>query len=152
MARENRDVVESVLKHADTQLSGTAALDLPGAQFDSTGQDEWYQVRVLGYNGNPVRSGERFETWTVNINAFVRVGPDDIDDIYRPYELADTALSAFNQTDLSVQDFSQAGDPEVAVLRFGESDVQPLPTESGTSTETGRLVQVNIRTDATLID
>ncbi len=131
MAREFRNVEVTVLTRFDDQLSGTAPIDLPGVDFDSKAETNWFEPRILGPTSAPARRGERNETWILNVNCYADTGETSAgvqkQNIHRTKELADAVIGVFNQADLNLQDWGAGGDPVIGVLRFEEPQGNPIP-------------------------
>lgn len=119
-----KNVRISVLKHFEDQLSGTSAVDFDGVPFDSDSVTEWFRPRLSGPTAAPARSGERYETYTLDCGCFAKTGRDSggsqQENIHRAWELAGSFRTAFNQTDVAVQDWDAVGDPTIGYVRFEE--------------------------------
>ena len=126
MAREIENVQITVLKRAQSQLSGTTSLDFPGVDLDTKSIDEWIELRVQGPTSAPARKGERNEGWFLVANCFAKTGETSAgvqrSNIHRTKELADAVNGVFGQADLNLQDWGAVGDPVIGVLRFEEAD------------------------------
>lgn len=150
MARETKNVKISVLKHFEDQLSPSHAVDWPGVDFDTQGETAWLEPRLLGFSPVASRSGDRVETWTLNVNAYAKVGPGG-ESIHKPEELVDDVIGVFSQSTIALKDWELAGDPVVGYLRFTEGTVTPVPGSGGRSTASEQIAQLNVSFDFVLI-
>lgn len=151
MANEFKNVRVSVLKHFEDQLAATSSIDLPGVPINTDVLTEWLEPRIIGVTPVPTRSGERFETYLLGVNAYAKVGEDDAgnqqENIHRPWELADAVRGVFHQATIAVQDWASVGDPEIGHIRFGEIQITPVPA----GVRRTQLEQVNASVEGTLI-
>lgn len=151
MADALKNVRISVLKHFNTNLSGSSTVDWPGMDTDTKGLDEWLEPRILNGVPAPSRSGERNEAWQLSVNCYARTGQDSdgsqISTIHRPWELADDVRDVFHQATIDLQNWSADGDPVIGYLRFEEAAITEIPQQ----VEKTSLYQVNITVGFQLI-
>ena len=151
MAREIENVHITVLKRFETQLAGTAPIDLPGADFDSKAETNWFVPRIFGPTSAPARRGERNEAWFLDVSCFANTGETSTgaqkQNNNRTLELADAVIGDINQVDLALQDWGAAGDPAIGILRFEEAEGNPIPG----AVQKSDLQQYNVRVPFQLI-
>lgn len=138
MADELKDVAVSIMKRIDGQLSSTAYVRWPGTAFRadaaSASGDKWFEPH-LAMDAEPTRDHRRRETWSIVINCFAKSG--GVDSFHGVWELADAIRAAFDQVTHSIQDWSEAGDPVLHYIRWGEIDVGPFIPPRALEAETG---------------
>lgn len=150
MANETKNVKVTVLKHFEDQLAANHVIDLPDVDFDTASEAAWLEPRLLGFSPAATRSGSRDETWTLNVNAYAKVGPGG-ESIHKPEELVDAVIAVFNQATIPLKDWSQPGDPTIGYLRFAEAAVTPVPGSGGRPTASEQVSQLNVSFDFVLI-
>lgn len=133
MADYTRHVKQSFENRVQGQLEGTYPVDWEGASFDAEGEAKWIEPRSLGQSNRPTNSGKRVESWTFQINCYVRIREGDPDRGGNTvWEMADDVIDAFRDVDVDVVDWDESSTPRTSVgtLEFYHPDATPVPNDT----------------------